>query len=179
MPTCYNKMVHLSYHEKMIQRKQTELRVKGFRVIRLDRSYRPDLIAIDWARKTVTAVECETSRNAACKYSSWGHRNGYRTQKPDRQDFDETLCCVLNKSVKNHYTIPIYQKALKLRKKGATFPSISQRMGIPITTLCHWAKGSKPFCFADERTYRHFTDLGLSLEVMSVSTLMEQGGDGT
>lgn len=125
-------------HERILAAAKAQLEKDGYRVVRLDKSYTPDMVAV--RHDEILAVEAEAGTTQFQRYYT-GHK-GYR--KNERSQFDRTVVFTSRKV--RIYTKQEYEEAFHLHRQGKHFREIGEQLGIPGGTIYMWVeKGHTPW----------------------------------
>lgn len=153
-------------HEVLLRLKIKQYkRLKNIKVMRIDHSYTPDALIIDWANRKVTALEVETSRNTNYYLKN---PNGCNKKKESRPDVDNVILVMVDRSRR---TVKEFNTVLKLRKAELTLPEITEKTGIAIDTIRDWLyRDRKP---PHLRKMKKLQAVGVTLEVIPLSIIGE------
>jgi hypothetical protein len=138
---------------------------KDVKVIRLDCSYTPDAIVVDWEKRKVTALEVETSRNT--HYYLKGHYTRGK-KKENRPDFDDVTLVMVGRSRR---TVKEFNAVAKLRKAQLSLRKISEKTGVSVDVIRDWVyRGRKPPFM---RKRKRLEEAGVNLEVIPLTIMGE------
>jgi hypothetical protein len=157
-----DKQHKVSLHEVLLRYKSSQYAAKGHRVVRLDRSYTPDAVIIDWARRKVVALEIEIGRGTGLYF----RKGNKQSQKTNRAQFDNVIVVYPTHHAR---TTDEYMAVQKLRKSRLPLKTISEKTGVPIDTIRDWLyRGRKPYHL--QRT-KILQNAGITLEQVSLKGL--------
>ena len=134
------KEQQVSLHGILLRHKSDEYKAKGFRVIRLDHSYTPDAVMIDWVSKKVVALEIEIGRGTCLYLRKY---KGKQSKKTNRSEFDNVIVVYPTHHAR---TSEEYMRVQKLRELRLPLKTISEKTGVPKDTIGDWLyRGRKPY----------------------------------
>ena len=121
-------------HEKMLQIAIKEMKLQGYRVIRLDRRIVPDAIAIN--EKEIVAIESDTTFTGVA----------FARRRLENSQYDAEI--VVTKPLDQYYFEPdIYKEVIKLMNEGHSFRETRKiamekfhLKSLSIATIHNWLK---------------------------------------
>lgn len=134
-----NDMATDTLHNKILEKYINKFKKDGYKVVRIDNSYRPDAIIIDYNKKRTIAFEVETSLDTIYRY----FRKTKGKKKYPRLGFDHTIISFpkLPGGRRKVLTQERLEMARSLRKEGLSYRQIGEKIGICMTTAMRWLKG--------------------------------------